>query len=288
MHAPPLPCNVDLTTFTLLLLASSVAAGLLGSLTGLGGGVVLVPLLVLAFGVDLKYAVGASLVAVIATSSGSAAAYIREGFTNTRIAMLLAIATTIGALAGTWVATVLPKDTVSIIFGLLLLWSAYQSFRPPKPLPPDTLPDPLGDRFKLHSTYPLPDGTHQEYAVHHVPGGFALMFIAGALSALLGIGSGSVKVLAMDRLMRIPFKVSTTTSNYMIGITAAASAGVYLRRGQVDPTIAMPVALGALAGSFVGAKILPRAKVNWLRTVFAICVGAAGVEMIYKGATGRL
>jgi uncharacterized membrane protein YfcA len=279
---------VDLTTFTLLLLAGSIAAGLLGSLTGLGGGVVIVPLMVLAFGVDLKYAVGASLVAVIATSSGSAAAYIREGYTNTRIAMLLAIASTIGAVAGTWVAKVLPAKAVSIIFGALLLWSAYHALRPPKPLPHDALPDPLGDRLKLHSSYPADDGTTQEYAVHHVPAGFGLMFVAGTLSALLGIGSGSVKVLAMDRLMRIPFKVSTTTSNYMIGITAAASAGVYIHRGQVDPTLAVPVALGALVGSFIGAKLLRRAKVEWLRIVFAICIAGAGIEMIYKGFSGRL
>jgi uncharacterized membrane protein YfcA len=279
---------LDGLTFTVLLLASSIAAGLLGSLTGLGGGVVLVPLLVLAFGVDLKYAVGASLIAVIATSSGSAAAYIREGFTNTRIAMVLAIATTLGALAGAWIADSIPPRTIAVIFGLLLIWSAYNAFGAPKPLPPDTRPDALGDRLKLHSTYPRGDGTQQEYAVHHVPGGFALMFIAGSLSALLGIGSGSVKVLAMDRLMRIPFKVSTTTSNYMIGITAAASAGVYLHRGQVDPTLATPVALGALAGSFLGARILPKAKVSWLRAIFATCIGLAGIEMIYKGVTGKL
>jgi uncharacterized membrane protein YfcA len=279
---------LELTSFTLLLFAGSVAAGLLGSLTGLGGGVVIVPLMVLAFGVDLRYAIGASLVAVIATSSGAAAAYIREGYTNTRIAMLLAIATTIGAVAGTWVAKVCPPRTIAVIFGVVLVWSAYNAFRAPKPLPPDTLPDALGDRLKLHSTYPADDGTTQEYAVHHVPAGFGLMFLAGVLSALLGIGSGAVKVLAMDRIMRIPFKVSTTTSNYMIGITAAASAGVYLHRGQIAPTLAVPVALGALAGSFVGARMLKRAKVRWLRIVFAICVAGAGLEMIFKGVTGKL
>jgi uncharacterized membrane protein YfcA len=279
---------LDLAVFTLLVLASSVAAGLLGSLTGLGGGVVIVPLLVLAFHVDLKYAIGASLVAVIATSSGSAAAYLREGYTNTRIAMLLAIATTLGAVAGTWIAKIAPPRTVAVIFGVLLIWSAYHALRPPKPPPPDTLPDPLGDRLRLHGTYPADDGTTREYAVHHVPAGFSLMFLAGALSALLGIGSGSVKVLAMDRLMRIPFKVSTTTSNYMIGITAAASAGVYLHRGQISPALAVPVALGALAGSFVGAKLLRRAKVEWLRVIFALCIAGAGVEMIFKGVTGRL
>jgi uncharacterized membrane protein YfcA len=279
---------LDLLTFTLLLLGGSVAAGLLGSLTGLGGGVVIVPLLVLAFGVDLRYAVGASIVAVIATSSGSAAAFLREGYTNTRIAMLLAVATTTGALAGAYIANYLPPRTIAIIFGLLLIWSAASAFNPPKPLPPDALPDALGDKLKLHSTYPMDDGTTGEYAVHHVPGGFVLMFLAGCLSALLGIGSGAVKVLAMDRMMRIPFKVSTTTSNYMIGITAAASAAVYLHRGQISPTLVTPVSIGALVGSFLGARILPKAKVNWLRVIFAIAIGAAGLEMIYKGATGKL
>jgi uncharacterized membrane protein YfcA len=279
---------LELTTFTLLLLAGSVAAGLLGALTGLGGGVVIVPLMVLAFGVDLHFAVGASLVAVIATSSGAAAAYVREGYTNTRIAMLLAIATTIGAIAGTWVAKVANSRTIAIIFGVVLVWSAWNALQAPKPLPPDTRPDALGDRLKLHSSYPADDGTTQEYAVHQVPAGFSLMFLAGVLSALLGIGSGAVKVLAMDRVMRIPFKVSTTTSNYMIGITAAASAGVYLHRGQVAPALAVPVALGALVGSFLGARMIKKAKVQWLRIVFAICVAGAGVEMIYKGATGNL
>jgi uncharacterized membrane protein YfcA len=279
---------LDLTTFTLLLLGGAFAAGLLGSLTGLGGGVVIVPLLALAFKVDLRYAIGASLVAVIATSSGSAAAFIREGYTNTRIAMLLAVATTTGALTGAWIAKLVPKDVISIIFGLVLLWSAYNALRPPKPLPPDTLPDRLGDKLKLHGSYPLPGGELQEYGVHHVPWGFGLMYIAGILSALLGMGAGAVKVIAMDRMMRIPFKVSTTTSNYMIGITAAASAGVYIHRGQVDPRIAMPVALGALAGAFLGGRILPKANVKWLRVVFAVALVGAGAEMIFKGVTGKL
>ena len=146
----------------------------------------------------------------------------------------------------------------------------------------------MGHRLKLEGSYPLPDGSVQAYVVHHVPGGLGLMFLAGVLSALLGIGSGAVKVLAMDRLMRLPFKVSTTTSNYMIGITAAASAGVYLHRGQIAPTLAMPVALGALAGSFLGARILPKAKVNWLRIIFGVCVAGAGIEIINKGLTGKL
>lgn len=269
------------------LFVASILAGLLGSLTGLGGGVVIIPVLVLLFGVDMRYAIGASLVAVIATSSGSAAAYVREGFTNIRIAMLLEVATTTGALLGAILAAYTPVSTISIIFGIVLLYTALSSIRTPKPHPLDQQPDPLATRLKLNGTWPVktPDGsTHLEpYFPRHVPAGFAIMFGAGMLSALVGIGSGIVKVFAMDRLMRLPFKVSTTTSNFMIGVTAAASAGVYFHRGQIDPRIAAPVAIGALCGSFLGAKILPHAKVRTLRIIFAIIVAIAGTQMLMKG-----
>jgi uncharacterized membrane protein YfcA len=270
-----------------LIFIASAVAGLLGSLTGLGGGAIIVPLLVVAFGVDLKYAIGASLVAVIATSSGSAAAFVKEGFTNVRLALVLEVATTVGALVGAWLTTKVTSATLSIMLGLILIWTAWNSLRPHKPHPIDTNPDSWGNRLRLGGTFPTEDGP-QAYTVHHVPLGFTLMTGAGALSAMLGIGSGVLKVLAMDRLMRVPYKVSTTTSNFMIGVTAAASAGVYLSRGQINPGLAGPVALGALAGSFVGAKILPKAKTKTLRMIFAGMVILAGVQMIYKGATGKL
>ncbi len=272
---------------TPIVLVGSLAAGFLGALTGLGGGVVIVPLLVLIFGVDIHYAIGASLVAVIATSSGSAAAYVRDGYTNVRIAMLLEVATVAGALCGAWLARYTPGPTIAVIFGVVVLYTAVSALKPPAPRPLDERPDPLATLLKLNGSYPA-DGGIKRYYPHRVPWGFLVMLSAGALSALLGIGSGIVKVLAMDRLMRLPFKVSTTTSNFMIGVTAAASAGVYLHRGQIEPGLAMPVALGALGGSFLGAKTLPRIKTKTLRMVFAVVVSVAAVQMMYKAATGKM
>jgi len=276
---------------TVLLMTSLVglgafAAGLLGALTGLGGGIIIVPLLTLAFGVDLRYAVGASLVAVIATSSGSAAAYVKEGYTNIRVGMLLEVATTAGALAGAYLSAVIPTSAIAIIFALVLLFTAAQSLRGVgEPL--SGAVDPLARRLRLASSYPTPDG-EQPYQVRNVPLGFLLMLVAGVLSALLGIGSGVVKVLAMDRAMHLPFKVSTTTSNFMIGVTAAASAGVYLRRGYIDPTLALPVMLGVLAGALVGARVLSGARTRVLRLLFTGVVVVLAAEMLYKGATGGL
>jgi len=272
---------------TFLVGIGALAAGFLGSLTGLGGGVVIVPLLVLAFKIDIRYAIGASLVSVIATSSGAAAAYVREGFSNIRIGMFLEIATTFGAIAGAFLAAHLSTNGIAIIFGLVLLYSAFLSSHPKSDLPSHDPPDPLATRLRLNGSYPTPEGP-QSYNVYHVPLGFSLMFVAGALSGLLGIGSGAVKVLAMDKAMRIPFKVSTTTSNFMIGVTAAASAGIYLHRGYIDPGLAMPVMLGVLAGSLLGTRVLVRASVRPLRLVFSLVILALAVEMIYNGFTGRL
>jgi uncharacterized protein len=273
--------------FTLLVCAASMVAGLLGALTGLGGGVVLVPLLTLFFKVDIRYAVGASLVSVIATSSGAAAAYVKEGFSNIRIGMFLEIATTLGALLGAYLAARVSGGTIAIIFGCVLLYSAYFSGRPRTKLAIDRIPDPLATRLRMNGSFPDSEGT-RHYFVRRVPAGFGLMFGAGALSGLLGIGSGAVKVLAMDQAMRIPFKVSTTTSNFMIGVTAAASAGVYLSRGYVDPGLSMPVMLGVLAGSLLGTRILVKAETKWLRLVFAAIILLLGAQMLYKGLAGRI
>ncbi len=272
---------------TALLAGAALVAGLLGALTGLGGGVVIVPLLSLAFGVDLRYAIGASLVSVIATSSGAASAYVKEGYTNMRIGMFLEVATTLGALAGAHLAARVPTSAVAVVFGLVLLHSAYLSVRQPRGDGEGHTPDPLAARLRLDGTFPTPAGP-ESYHVQNVPAGFGLMFLAGALSGLLGIGSGAVKVLAMDRAMRIPFKVSTTTSNFMIGVTAAASAGVYLGRGYIDPVLSMPVMLGVLAGSLGGAKLLAQAQVRVLRLVFAAVIVVLGIEMLMNGLTGRI
>ena len=273
--------------YTLVIGLGSLVAGFLGSLTGLGGGVVIVPLLTLAFHVDIRYAIGASLVSVIATSSGAAAAYVKEGFSNIRIGMFLEMATTIGALAGATLAAHVPTSFIAVIFGLVLIWSAYLSTHKNADHPYAGPPDRWAARLRLDGTYPTPAGL-VSYRVHGIPAGFGLMAVAGILSGLLGIGSGAVKVLAMDHAMRIPFKVSTATSNFMIGVTAAASAGVYLNRGYIDPGLAMPVMLGVLGGSLLGARLLFGAKTRVLRIVFALVILALGIEMIYNGLTGRL
>jgi len=249
--------------------------------------VVLVPLLTLFFKVDIRYAVGASLVSVIATSSGAAAAYVKEGFSNIRIGMFLEIATTIGALLGAFLAARVSGNVIATVFGLVLFYSAYLAGRPRVKHAFDEIPDPLATRLKMNGSFPEGEGM-RHYCVHRVPTGFSLMFGAGALSGLLGIGSGAVKVLAMDQAMRIPFKVSTTTSNFMIGVTAAASAGIYLNRGYIDPGLAMPVMLGVLAGSFIGTRILVRAETKWLRLVFAAIILMLGGQMLYKVLAGRI
>lgn len=273
--------------FTLVLGLGSLVAGFLGALTGLGGGVVIVPLLVLGFGVDIHYAIGASLVSVIATSSGAAAAYVREGYSNVRAGMFLEIATTVGALSGASIAARVPANGLGIIFGLVLLYSAYLSSHRTDHHGEDLAPDRWAAALRLDSTYPTAAGP-QAYRVQRVPAGFSLMYGAGVLSGLLGIGSGAVKVLAMDQAMRLPFKVSTTTSNFMIGVTAAASAGVYLHRGYIDPGLAMPVVLGVLLGSMQGARVLAIANPGRLRLVFTLVIVALGVEMLFNGVTGRL
>jgi uncharacterized membrane protein YfcA len=274
--------------FTVLVWLGAALAGFLGSLTGLGGGVVIVPLLTLAFGADLHYAMGASLVSVIATSSGAAAAYVKEGYSNIRVGMFLEIATTFGALFGAFLVAKVSTRAIGVVFGLVLLVSAYLASRPRKPSPaPDGITAPAKSRLRLNSSFPTSQGL-RSYDVHRVPLGFSLMFVAGTLSGLLGIGSGAFKVLAMDRAMRIPFKVSTTTSNFMIGVTAAASAGVYLGRGYIDPGLAMPVMLGVLPGSLLGTRVLVKTHTDRLRVLFGLVVAALAVEMIFNAYTGKL
>jgi uncharacterized membrane protein YfcA len=278
---------MDTTSFTAIIFVGSLLAGFLGALTGLGGGVVVVPLLTLVLGVDIRYAVGASLVSVIATSSGAAAAYVREGFSNIRIGMFLEIATTLGALVGAYLATRLPTNVIGVIFGVVLLFSAYFSSREPKKEVTSEPADRLAHFLKLEGSFPTSEG-HEEYRARRVPLGFAMMFGAGTLSGLLGIGSGAMKVLAMDQAMRLPFKVSTTTSNFMIGVTAAASAGIYLSRGFIDPGLAMPVMLGVLAGSLLGARVLVKARSRSIRLVFSVVIVVLAVEMIFNSVKGRL
>jgi uncharacterized membrane protein YfcA len=273
--------------FTALLSGTSLFAGFLGALTGLGGGVVIVPVLVLAFKVDLRYAIGASLISVIATSSGAAAAYVREGLSNIRIGMFLEVATTLGAILGAYLTAKISGHWIAVIFGFVLLYSAYTSVRGKIEDAQATTETSLARTLKLDGAYPEPDGD-KAYSAQRIPLGFGIMFGAGTLSGLLGIGSGAVKVLAMDQAMKLPFKVSTTTSNFMIGVTAAASAGIYLARGYINPGIAMPVVLGVLGGSLVGSRLLVKARIATLKLVFGIVIVALGLEMIFSGLTGRI
>jgi uncharacterized protein len=278
---------MSILLFTTLLFGTSLLAGLLGALTGLGGGVVIVPVLVLLFRVDLRYAIGASLISVIATSSGAAAAYVSEGLSNVRIGMFLEIATTLGALLGAYLTARISSHSIAIVFGVVLIYSAYASFRGRFQDVHLTKRDPLATKLKLCGTYSLLS-KRERYCARRVPLGFGIMFGAGTLSGLLGIGSGAVKVLAMDQVMGLPFKISTTTSNFMIGVTAAASAGIYLAKGYIDAGIAMPVMLGVLVGSLLGSKLLVKAHVATLKLVFCLVILALGLEMIFSGVTGRI
>jgi uncharacterized membrane protein YfcA len=278
---------MTILVFTLIILIGAYFAGLLGSLTGLGGGFVIIPLLTLVLHVDIHYAIGASLVSVIATSSGSAAAFVKEGITNLRLGMFLEIATTAGAMCGAILATHIPTSYIAILFGLILMFSALLSL---KKKAENIVREKsyLAEKLKLSGSYPGPNSAI-EYSVTRVGGGFFMMIFAGVISGLLGIGSGALKVIAMDTIMRIPFKVSTTTSNFMIGVTASASAVVYLQRGYISPGLSMPVVIGVLAGAFTGSKILVKSTSSkWLRYIFAIVISVLAVQMIYHGVTGKI
>ena len=265
--------------------AVSIAAGLIGALAGVGGGILVIPVLTFGFGVDIRLAVGASIVSVIATSSGAAAAYVRDRMTDMRVGMFLELATTTGAVCGALLAAVVAPAFLYVLLGLVLLSSAaMQVTRLGEETPPTDPPSALASRLRLESSYPDRKlGREVPYSARRVPLGFALMWIAGVVSGLLGIGSGVLKVLAMDGAMRLPMKVSSATSNFMIGVTAAASAGIYLSRGDVDPRIAAPVALGVLAGAVVGARMLQHFSNRAVRLIFLPVLVVVGIETIGRG-----
>jgi len=265
--------------------AISVAAGVVGALAGVGGGLFVVPALTALFGVDIHLAIGASIVSVIATSSGAAAAYVRDRLTDMRVGMFLELATTSGAIAGALLAAVVAPALLFILLGVVLLFSSVQqTFKLREELPPSLEESPLARRLGLSSAYPDARlGRDVPYAAQRIPLGFLLMGFAGLVSGLLGIGSGALKVLAMDGAMRLPMKVSSATSNFMIGVTAAASAGIYLARGDVDPRIAAPVALGVLAGATVGARLLPRLANRHVRWIFIPVLIVIGLQMLVRG-----
>src|SRR6478672_6357522 len=256
--------------FFVLVLLASLVAGFGGSLIGLGGAILMTPILTIFFGVEIRLAIGASIVSIIATSSGAAAAYVRDHITNLRVGMSMEVATTLGAIGGALLAAVTPIAVLYIIFGLALAVSVVPLIRKfSEELPQGVTNDRWANWLRLAGEYP--DARLKRivpYQVTRVPLGFAIMGVAGLLSGLLGIGSGVFKVLAMDTAMRLPMKVSTTTSNFMIGVTAAASAGIYFERGDISPLVAAPVALGVLAGAALGAKALVRLSNTTLRKLF--------------------
>jgi uncharacterized membrane protein YfcA len=263
----------------------SVGAGIFGALLGLGGGVILVPVLTLVLGIDIHYAIGASIVSVIATSSGAAAAYLRDGVTNIRVGMFLEIATTTGAIVGALIAGYVGGAGLFIVFGAVLTYSAYAMFRRrDAELPMGVEMGPLANFLHLGSAY-YDSALNRlvEYNVRGARYGLPLMFVAGAVSGLLGIGSGVLKVPAMDLAMKMPLKVSTATSNFMIGVTAAASAGVYFARGDIDPFVSAPVAAGVLAGAMLGSHLLGRLSSRAIRVAFVAVLVVVSVEMIVKG-----
>ena len=277
---------MTILTFTLILLLAAYSAGLLGSLTGLGGGVVVIPVLTLGFGVDFHYAIGAALVASIATSSGSGSAYVKEGITNIRLGMFLEIATTLGAVCGAAVAIYLNNNVIAVIYGaVLLLTAAMQQRR--KSDHEGVQGSEAARRLKLFGTWPQRDGTVRAYELRNVGGGFGVMYVAGVLSGILGIGSGVLKVLAMDSMMKVPFKVSTTTSNFMMGVTACASAVVYVQRGVIVPEIAFPVMIGVLLGALTGARLLKTMNVRVLRQIFCVAITLVALNMIWQGFSGQ-
>lgn len=273
--------------FVLLVAVISFGAGILGSLLGLGGGMIVVPALTLLLGIDIRLAIGASIISVIATSSGAAAAYVRDRLANLRVAMFLELGTTSGAITGAWLAGMLHARWLFILFGAILGYSALAMLKKRSPVERHHDRVPLSHRLRLHSSY-FDDARGQEVAYEPTRPmlGLGLMYVAGIVSGLLGIGSGALKVPAMDLAMELPIKVSTATSNFMIGVTAAASAGLYFARGQIDPFIAAPVAVGVLAGSFLGSKMLSRVSSRALRTAFVAVLIAVSLQMLVKGVHG--
>jgi len=264
--------------------AIAIIAGFLGSLLGLGGGIIVVPALTLLFGIDIRLAIGASIISVIATSSGAAAAYVKEHLANLRVAMFLEIGTTLGAISGAYIAGIVHTRFLFILFGLLLAYSALAMLKKRHEAHGAVYVSPIADRLGLHSSY-YDEGLGQQidYRVSRPITGLGLMYLAGAASGLLGIGSGALKVPAMDLAMRLPMKVSTATSNFMIGVTAAASAGLYFVRGQIDPVVAAPVAAGVLLGATVGSRFLGRIESRVIRVIFIIVLAVVSVEMFVKG-----
>ncbi len=269
--------------FLVILFIGSLLAGLLGSILGIGGGAIIVPLLTIFFHVPIRIAIAASIVSVIATSSGGAIAFLRDGLTNIRVAMFLELATTTGAIFGALITKSVPDRLLFILFAVVLMWSAIAMVRKPKEV--ETLitsNDKIANKLKLGATITTEREGKITYTLVKTKIGLAMMFCAGMVSSLLGIGSGVLKVPAMDLVMRMPLKASTATSNFMIGVTAASSAIIYLAEGQVDPILTAPVAVGVVIGATIGSRKLKTVNLNSLRYLFVVVLFVVAVEMIFK------
>jgi uncharacterized membrane protein YfcA len=267
------------------LFALAIGAGFVGAISGLGGGVFIVPALVVLAKMPMKVAVGASLISVVATSAGASVAFVRDGWTNLKVAMVLECATVTGAVTGAYLAGIIPTVVLELLFALMMLQSAYFTIQKQG----DEIVaagDPLAVRLELAGEVPDDMGVPVHYEVVNVPGGAALMVVAGLMSGLLGIGSGALKVMAMDYVMHLPLKVSSATSNFMIGVTAGAGALVFLARGDVPTSIAGPVALGVTAGALLGSRVLPHANVRALRMVFVVILILIAIEMGWRALSG--
>lgn len=263
------------------LLLLSIVAGFVGALSGLGGGVFIVPSLVILAHIPMHIAVGASLISVVATSAGASVAFVRDGWTNLRVAIILECATVTGAVGGAYLAGLISPPVLELLFAVMMLQSAWFALKNQG----ETIlakSDPLCERLRLGSDMPDEDGSRRHYGVANLPGGAALMVVAGVISGLLGIGAGAVKVTAMDYLMKLPLKVSSATSNFMIGVTAGAGALVFLSRGDVAATVAAPVALGVTAGALIGGRVLPRVNVGALRRMFVAILILIALEMGWR------
>ncbi|ANJ13698.1 MULTISPECIES: sulfite exporter TauE/SafE family protein [Lactiplantibacillus] len=270
-----------------LMLGVGVIAGIFGAILGIGGGMIVTPILTLGLGLDIKYAIGASIIAVIATSSGSTIAYLRDEMLNLRVAMFLEIATTVGAVLGAVLTGVLNATFLYFLFGALLVFTTYNMIRKLMSKNGELLSvkdDKLATQLNLNGTYYDKALNKQvDYQVENVPGGFSMMFGAGFASGLLGIGSGAFKVLAMDTIMHMPLKPSSATSNLMMGVTAAASAMVYFFNGSIKPGIAAPLAIGIIVGALIGSRIMTRLKPRLIRMIFVPVMLYLGIQMIAKG-----
>ncbi|WII71177.1 sulfite exporter TauE/SafE family protein [Bdellovibrio sp. 22V] len=266
----------------ILLLLTAVAAGFLGALLGLGGGIIIVPVLTLLYHVDIRYAIAASLISIVATSSGAAASYLKDSLTNLRLAVFLEVGTVSGAIVGFLISSYIKSQFLFLLFGVFLLFSALMMLRK-RHEHLSTTNHPWAEKLRLDGSYPESDERWVYYKVQQVPLGLFVMFGAGVLSALLGIGSGILKVLAMDGAMKLPIKVSSATSNFMIGVTASASAGAYLLRGDIKPEIAAPVAVGIIIGSYLGAKAMVRMPAQRIRQIFVVVLSIVSIQMIIKG-----